>query len=212
MNMIMIGSRDIGRKIKELRKKRGLTQKDLGEMVGLDQTTISGYENGRRQIDLQKLMKIAQALGVDLKELISVDSKPSEISKVAKIIPLYSLPASAGNGMFPDEIYILDKIPTHRIDVDFAIKVEGDSMSPIVPDGAILLIKKAPEAKDGDMVLCTYDDHVFVKWFHKDNGKIYLVSENPAYSPILVEPHERFEIHGIVLDVIRDSKPKKKFR
>ncbi len=212
MNMIMIGSRDIGRKIKELRKKRGLTQKDLGEMVGLDQTTISGYENGRRQIDLQKLMKIAQALGVDLKELISVDSKPSEISKVAKIIPLYSLPASAGNGMFPDEIYILDKIPTHRIDVDFAIKVEGDSMEPVVPDGAIVFVKETPEARDGDMVLCTYDDHVFVKWFHRRGDDIYLISEIPLYSPIKVEEHDKFIIHGVVMDVLRGGKPRRKFK
>lgn len=203
---------DIGERIRKVRIQRGLTQKELAEMVGVDQTTISSYENGRRNIDLPTLSKIAKALHISLKDLVTSEVEVIDLPKTAKIVPLYSLPASAGNGMFPDEVYIIDHIASHRIDADFAIKAEGDSMYPVVPDGAILLIRKTSDARDGDMVLCSYDGHIFVKWLHKDSGNIYLISENPEYPPIKIEPHERFEIHGIVVDVIRGSRPRRKFR
>lgn len=200
---------DIDGRIRNIGIQKGLTQRQTAEMVGVDQTTILSYENGRKNIDLPILSKIAKAMQVSLKDFIVSDVEVIDLPKTAKIIQLYSLPASDGNGMFPNEIYVIDHIATHRFDVDSAVKVDGDSMEPIVPNGAILLTRRTTDVRDGDMVLCTYDNHVFVKWFHKGNRNIYLISENPEYPPIKVEPRERFEIHGIVVDVIRGSRPKK---
>ena len=202
---------NIGEKIREIRLKRGLTIEQLAERIGLTPSVISKYEKGKLGIDIDRLIDIAKALRVDPNIFLSGEAKIVDIPKAAKTIPLYSLPVSAGNGMFPDEVYVIDHIVTHRFDVDFAVKVEGDSMEPIVPDGAIILVRKTQGAKDGDMILCTYDDHVFVKWFHKDGGEIYLVSENQQYAPIRVDPKEGFIIHGVVMGVIYE-RPKKRFK
>lgn len=56
----------VGERIRALRKKRGLTQKKLGEDLNLDKTTISHYENGRRQPDLDFLKKLATYFKVDI--------------------------------------------------------------------------------------------------------------------------------------------------
>ena len=63
----------IGDKIRALRKRRGLSQEQLGELVGFSQSKISKIENGDWD-SLSDLRLIAKALGVKLKELI--DDEP----------------------------------------------------------------------------------------------------------------------------------------
>ena len=59
----------IGDKIRTLRRKRGLSQEQLGELVGFSQSKISKIENGDWD-SLSDLRLIARALGVKLKDLI----------------------------------------------------------------------------------------------------------------------------------------------
>lgn len=59
----------IGEKIRQERKKTNLSQKELGEKLGVSQAMIGQYENGKRQPKLETLGRIAAALGVDVWEL-----------------------------------------------------------------------------------------------------------------------------------------------
>lgn len=61
-------SAEIGRKIKYLRKSKGLTQEDLSLKLGGDpsRSTLSNYEIGRRTPHLKDLQRICVALNVDL--------------------------------------------------------------------------------------------------------------------------------------------------
>lgn len=52
----------VGNKIKEFRKKKGLTQKELGELIGVKYNTISSYENGTNSLDQNVLYKLSKAL------------------------------------------------------------------------------------------------------------------------------------------------------
>lgn len=54
----------IGETIREYRKKRNLTQKQLGELSGTSESTIKQYELGKRQPRIEQLKKIAEALDV----------------------------------------------------------------------------------------------------------------------------------------------------
>ena len=57
---------EIGKKIKILRKTRGLTQEQLAEKVNVKRATISNYEIGRRSPHIKELEEIAEALNVGL--------------------------------------------------------------------------------------------------------------------------------------------------
>ena len=58
---------EIGKKIRVLRKTRGLTQEQLAEKINVKRATISNYEIGRRSPrNIQELESIAAALGVNL--------------------------------------------------------------------------------------------------------------------------------------------------
>lgn len=58
----------LGKRIKALRKTRSLSQEALADLANLDRTYINSVENGRRNISIVNIEKIALALGVSLKE------------------------------------------------------------------------------------------------------------------------------------------------
>lgn len=55
----------IGERIRTIREAREMTRAELGSLVGLDQSRIQQYENGRRKPKLPLLKKLAVALGVE---------------------------------------------------------------------------------------------------------------------------------------------------
>lgn len=57
---------EIGRKIRILRRTRGLTQEQLAEKLNVKRATISNYEIGRRSPHIKELEDISEALGVNL--------------------------------------------------------------------------------------------------------------------------------------------------
>ena len=61
-----------GRRVRDLRKEKGLSQEALALACSLDRTYIGGVERGERNISLLNIHKIAAALGVPVKELFNV--------------------------------------------------------------------------------------------------------------------------------------------
>lgn len=59
-----------GENIKTIRQKQGLTQKQLGELCGIDEANIRKYENGKLEPSLTTIRKIASALGVYIGRLV----------------------------------------------------------------------------------------------------------------------------------------------
>ena len=57
------------KKLKELRKKKGLSQAKLAKLANVDQPQISSWENGRTPT-IESLTRIAKALGVKPGELL----------------------------------------------------------------------------------------------------------------------------------------------
>ncbi len=62
-----------GTKIKEIRKQKGLTQKQLGDLCGIADSNIRKYENGKQNPKIETLLKIATALECDLSDLMDSD-------------------------------------------------------------------------------------------------------------------------------------------
>lgn len=79
----------IGKRIKEERLKRGLTQSEVAEISGITDNFLSYIENGKKQASLNTLYKIANALEVSLSKLFSdVPSKKTNYSLTEQILPL----------------------------------------------------------------------------------------------------------------------------
>ena len=75
----------IGENIRKLRKARGLTQEQLAELTGINEKSISFYENGSRNVPSDCLFPFADALGVSV-EVILGREKLTELDELmAKI-------------------------------------------------------------------------------------------------------------------------------
>ena len=58
-----------GRRVRTLRKRKGLSQEQLALRCGLDRTYVGGVERGERNISIVNIEKIARAIGLTLKDL-----------------------------------------------------------------------------------------------------------------------------------------------
>ena len=65
---------ELGKNIKSLREGRGLTQDAFAELLHVTRQTVSNYENGRSQPDLEMLAEIARVLETDANTLLGADS------------------------------------------------------------------------------------------------------------------------------------------
>ena len=74
----------LGKRIKELRKNRGLTQEKLAELIHIETTSLSGIESGRHFPSLPTIEKISKYLDVEMKTLF--DFKHLQTAKEMKNI------------------------------------------------------------------------------------------------------------------------------
>jgi len=66
-------------RINKIRRKKGLSQTELGNSIGVSQQVITNYERGLREPSIETLLKIAGALGISLEHLIGAKPiKPNE--------------------------------------------------------------------------------------------------------------------------------------
>ena len=94
----MIANQSLGVRIRYFRKKKGFTQKELGEAIGVNDSTIRNYELGNRTPDANTMAKIAEALEIDFYTLKSteVNSVDSAVHALFDIEDRY--------GLVPDKI------------------------------------------------------------------------------------------------------------
>jgi repressor LexA len=86
----------------------------------------------------------------------------------------------------------------------YALEVKGDSMiDAMINDGDIVVMKKAVEARNGEMVAVRLDDEYTLKYFFKEKDGYRLQPANPTMKPIHVPKSKNLEINGKVVMVIR---------
>ena len=85
----------------------------------------------------------------------------------------------------------------------FYMRVIGDSMNDEIREGDILVVDRAAEAEDGDIVVVRIFNDFTVKKLCLQDGKIQLLASNDSYQPIEITEEMDFEVWGKVLWSIR---------
>jgi transcriptional regulator with XRE-family HTH domain len=75
----------LGRRLKELRQRKGLKQEQLAEMVELEPASISNIENGRNYPSFQNLEKIINVLEVSFIDVFKFDQHQDKVDLMAEI-------------------------------------------------------------------------------------------------------------------------------
>lgn len=66
--------------LKLARERKGISQKDIAENIGVAKSTYSLYESGNREPNVQTIKKIADFLSVSADELLGLDEEPQTIA------------------------------------------------------------------------------------------------------------------------------------
>lgn len=75
-------------RIAQARLDAGLTAKELAEKLGVDTTTVSNWESGRRQLTLERLIQLAEVLSVGVTYLLGLDERiPLTVPVNASMLP-----------------------------------------------------------------------------------------------------------------------------
>ena len=96
----------------------------------------------------------------------------------------------------------LDKSTLKKNRTYFAVKVRGDSMIGAgIMDGDTAVIEKQDVVKNGEIAVAVVDDAVTLKRFYRENSRIKLQAENPAYPPVY---SKNVRILGRLFRIIRN--------
>lgn len=120
----------------------------------------------------------------------------------ARIIKLFTIPASAGFGNDLEENTDFDDYETTNQDCTFAVKIEGDSMEPDVHNGNIVLVKACDVVENARKGIVWYDGKCYCKKIVQTEKGILLVSANSSYKPIPVTSLDNYRLFGEVVDVV----------
>ncbi|WP_426110596.1 transcriptional repressor LexA [Pseudomonas sp. DSP3-2-2] len=114
---------------------------------------------------------------------------------------------AAGLPIGPDvgthDTLLLDRATFSRVP-DYLLRVQGDSMiEDGILDGDLVGVHRSSEAHDGQIVVARLDGEVTIKRLQTGENKYLLLPRNPAYAPIVVEPHQDFAIEGVFCGLVR---------
>jgi repressor LexA len=214
-----------------VRTSKGLTLRHKKILEYLDERVNKGYPPSIREIGEATNISSTSVVTYYLKQLeewgyIERDAKFSRALRLSGSnnqsvfkIPILG-PIAAGLPIqvpAPGETYIGDELdgvdvarsilPVGEKGIDlFALKVQGESMiDAMVNDGDIVIMKRAAQANNGDMVAVWLParDETTLKYFFKDKERYRLQPANPTMGPIFVKKDEPLEIKGKVVMVIR---------
>ena len=199
--------------IKKRRKELGLTLKQVAEKLGVSESLISRYEsNDVKNMGIDKIIPLAKVLDTTPAFLMGWETKREKeninidtINTDYMMIPLYES-ISAGYGASNSEF--IEMIPVFGLKKNgttyFAVKVEGDSMEPKIPNGSTIIIKKDIQIESGEIGAFNLNDENFVKQKKVVKDRLILHSFNLAYDDKLVNEYDDFKEYGKVVKVMID--------
>ncbi len=197
-------------RIRQIRSMLGMTQEQLGEVLGVKKSTLSMIETGKAALSNRNKQLLIEKLNIDPGwletgegEMITASFNP-HLSNVrgtdrnlsAQRIPLYNIEGTAGLvPLFLDHrsIQPIDYIQIPNLPkCDGAIYIVGDSMYPLLKSGDIVLYKQVNDIANnifwGEMYLISIDidgeEYITVKYVQRSErpDHIRLVSQNPHHA------------------------------
>lgn len=193
-------------RIRELRKNRCMTMKELGAIVGLAESTISQYETGKREPDNETLLRLGEFFNTSVDYLLgreTVAGGPPEPSVPgSKWIPVIgTIPAGTPVEAI-EEILDYEEITPQMASQGehFALKIKGQSMEPKISDGDVVIVRKQDDCENGEIaVVLVNGDEATVKRIKKGPEGLMLIPNNPAYEPMF---YSNAEIESLPVSII----------
>lgn len=210
--------------LKQFRKMRGLTQRELAEKSGISYSMVSKLESGEQNNpSFETIEKISSALQIPPSSLldseyekliaqinknqeqidvirVEYEHEPSE-SKREEIRPIIDVLNIENYELkkIADEIATHLQPPAERV---FAQKIKGHSMEPRIYDGDIVIVRSQNDVDDGEIAVVEIAEEgtTTKQVFHQPGGILLTGLNNAVFTPRFI-PSDQIKIIGKVIEV-----------
>lgn len=193
--------------IKTLCKNKGITMVRFETDCELSHGYVRTLDRQNSVPSIERLTKIANYFDVSVDFLLGKEVKNRSngvliplVGRVAAGMPIDAVENVIGQEEISEKVASLGE--------HFALKIKGDSMSPFIMNGDIVIVRQQPDAEEGDIVIALINGHDGVcKKYKRIKGGIALMSINSAYEPMVFVQAEidttPVQILGKVIEIRR---------
>lgn len=210
-------------RVKELRIRAGMQQKELALLAGVSRPIVSEWEHGKKNPSGERLRKLSEIFKVDPGTILgysqqepfvldlqrfSPESNRTEISGTVPIqrnaVPIIGNIA-CGERITPDTNPQGFADLPDGVHADFALRCKGDSMTPTIQDGDLVLIRQQPEVENGQIAAVNVNGETTLKHVYRQSHGLLLTADNANFPPVFVPAGQDGEIiiHGLAVGYLR---------
>lgn len=215
----MLTNKELGKYLEKIRKSKDLSLRQVDYQSDVSYSHLSMIENGSRKPTPLTLKELARVYNIDYIDLYEkagyIDLADRERCKTDKLgNPVVSIPllgtVKAGYNYLAEENWI------GNVDIDkkladsgefFALNVKGNSMSPVLIEGDIVIVKKQDDFENGDIVVALINgDEATIKKAKKSDSSILLQPFNNNYEPLIFTYEEMKSIPVKIIGIVKQLK------
>lgn len=174
----------MGKRLKEFRKKLGLSQLELSQRSGISQASIARIEaNQQKNLKSETIEKLTDALGIPLYQFLE---KPEMIGeetphyggiRMIPVVPLEEFLSKKIPSLMKESIISFEPVLTRTENTFFLQATDSLICIPYVNKGDLVLIEPNSQIKDGDIVLFISNERIFI-------GKIFYFPAASIIQPL----------------------------
>ncbi|MBR3002904.1 MAG: helix-turn-helix domain-containing protein [Clostridia bacterium] len=195
---------------------RNIKASELSEKANIPKSAISQYLSGLYEAKQKSIFKLANVLNVSEGWLMGLDVpmerdlKTDEIGNPIASIPILGT-VKAGYNYLAQENWIgsvdIDKSIVGNGQDYFALKVHGDSMSPVLMENDIVVVKKQDDFENGEIVVALINgEEATIKKAYKGTTGIELKAINPYYPPRVFTEDEIKTLPVTIIGTVKQLK------
>lgn len=166
----------------DMRNSRDLTQQDVANFLGVSRQCYGHYESGKRDIDNNTLVRLADWYGVSTDYLLGRNTAYVRIPVYGNIAA--GIPIEAIIDYDPDNSDDWEEISEElsRNGAHIALRIKGASMEPRMRTGDVVIVRVQPDVENGEIAAVRVNsDEVTCKKIAKTADGIMLIPLNPDY-------------------------------
>ncbi len=208
---------NFSKRFSELIKNSSIDISQLAKMLGIkSKSTIYRYMNGEMAPKVPTVKYASDIFNVNPLWLMGYDAPKYNNEKTKKLDNLVS-PINILKTIKSDYDYLAPENIVGTINVEkslvgngedyFALKIKGDSMSPVLIENDIAIIKKQENFESGNIVVAIVNhNEATIRKVRKNDTSILLQSFNPNYEPIVFTYDEMKTIPVTIIGVVKQLK------
>lgn len=200
-------------RLKYLRTEKGENLEKVAEYLNVSIQTISNYENEKRDMTPDTIIKLAEYFGVSTDYILGKSDNRNNDIAVSKIPILGTVKAGydwLAEENIVDYITLKENIP--NVGEYYALRITGDSMLPLLAEGDLVIVHDQADVESGQTaVVLINGEEATVKKVIKTKDGIELHAMNPYYPAKKFTFEDMQKIPVKIIGRVREAKIKGAF-